>query len=130
MKSDLIFFENPRTSAKGTLRGAVAVAVILAANYIIWSTYTKVIDFSIIWIPIICILIASAISVQRPDSIASAAVYGALVGLTIYGVLALFLLMVKGADWNIADAFITVSIGITSSALAAVLLQAVPFLRY
>jgi uncharacterized membrane protein len=90
MKTQLIFFDNIEESKKGTLRGLVAITVLIILD-LIWF---KVMDYS----PIITkkfnyfsaiftyILLCSAIGVQQPNSVEEAIVYGALLGFVIYGV--------------------------------------------
>ena len=90
MKTQLIFFDNIEESKKGTLRGLVAIAVLIILD-LIWF---QVMDYS----PIITkkfnyfsaiftyILLCSAIGVQQPNSVEEAMVYGALLGFVIYGV--------------------------------------------
>ena len=90
MKTKLIFFDNIEESKKGTLRGLVAITVLIILD-LIWF---KIMDYS----PIITkkfnyisaiftyILLCSAIGVQQPNSIEEAVVYGALIGFVIYGV--------------------------------------------
>ena len=90
MRTQLIFFDNVDESKKGTLRGLVAISVLIILD-LMWF---KIMDYS----PIISkpfnyfsaafayLLLCSAIGVQLPRSIQEAIVYGALVGLAIYGV--------------------------------------------
>ena len=90
MKTQLIFFDNIEESRKGTLRGLVAITVLIILD-MLWF---KIMDYS----PIVTkkfnyisaiftyLLLCSAIGVQQPNSLNEAMVYGALVGFVIYGV--------------------------------------------
>ena len=90
MKTKLIFFDNIEESKKGTLRGLVAIAVLIILD-LIWfriMDYSPIITKKFNYISAIFtyILLCSAISVQQPNSIEEAIVYGALIGFVIYGV--------------------------------------------
>tara|TARA_Y100001980_G_C14552022_1_gene335878 strand:- start:1995 stop:2402 length:408 start_codon:yes stop_codon:yes gene_type:complete len=90
MQTKLIFFDKIEESRKGTLRGLVAITVLIVLD-MLWF---KIMDYS----PIVSkkfnyfsaiftyILLCSAIGVQLPNSVQEAMVYGALVGFVIYGV--------------------------------------------
>lgn len=90
MKTKLIFFDNIEESKKGTLRGLVAIAVLIILD-LIWfriMDYSPIItkNFNYISAIFTYILLCSAIGVQQPNSIKEAVVYGALIGFVIYGV--------------------------------------------
>lgn len=90
MKTQLIFFDNIEESKKGTLRGLVAITVLISLD-LLWfqiMDYSPIITkkFNFISAFITYLLLCSAIGVQLPNSIEEAIVYGALSGLVIYGV--------------------------------------------
>ena len=90
MKTKLIFFDNLEETKKATLRGLVAISVLIILD-LIWfqiMDYSPIVTkkFNYISAIITYILLCSAISVQQPNSVEEAAVYGALCGLVIYGV--------------------------------------------
>ena len=90
MKTKLIFFDNLEETKKATLRGLVAISVLIILD-LIWfpiMDYSPIVTkkFNYISAIITYILLCSAISVQQPNSLEEAAVYGALCGLVIYGV--------------------------------------------
>ena len=91
MKTQLIFFNNINESKKGTLRGLVAISTLIILD-LIWfqfMDYSPIVTrkkFNYISAFITYILLSCAISVQQPNSIEEAIVYGAFCGLIIYGV--------------------------------------------
>lgn len=90
MRTQLIFFDNIDESKKGTLRGLVAISVLIILD-LIWfqiMDYSPIISkpFNYFSAAFAYLLLCSAIGVQLPRSIQEAIVYGALVGLAIYGV--------------------------------------------
>ena len=90
MKTQLIFFDSIEESRKGTLRGLVAIAVLIILD-LLWfqiMDYSPIITkkFNFISAFITYVLLCSAIGVQQPNSVEEAIVYGALVGFVIYGV--------------------------------------------
>lgn len=90
MKTKLTFFDNSEEIKQGTLRGLVSISVLIILD-LIWfqiMDYSPIVTkkFNYISAIITYILLCSAISVQQPNSIEEAIVYGALCGLVIYGV--------------------------------------------
>ncbi len=91
MKTKLIFFDNIEESRKGTLRGLVAIAVLIILD-LLWfqvMDYSPIVTrkkFNYISALFTYILLCSAVGVQQPNSIEEAIVYGLLIGFVIYGV--------------------------------------------
>lgn len=85
MKTQLIFFEDSETSRTGTLRGTVAFVAFTALFFII-SKQIQRYDHGILAILMSALLISSAIGVQNSASLSESIVYGALVGLVVFGV--------------------------------------------
>lgn len=90
MKTQLIFFDNIEESRKGTLRGLVAITVLIILD-MLWfqiMDYSPIITKKVNYISAIFtyILLCSAIGVQQPNSVEESIVYGALIGFVIYGV--------------------------------------------
>ena len=90
MKTQLIFFDSIEESRKGTLRGLVAIVVLIILD-LIWfqfMDYSPIITkkFNYLSAFITYGIMCSAIAVQLPNSVEEAMVYGALLGFVIYGV--------------------------------------------
>ena len=92
MKTTLIYFDSWEESKKGTLRGLVAIISLILCD-LVWfqildykkeGGVTK--NFNYLSAFLSWLLICSAIGVQLPQKYKEALVYGALVGLVVYGV--------------------------------------------
>ena len=91
MKTELIFFDNWSNSMKGTNRGLIAFITLIIFD-IIYLNFTK--DYyyiskdpiNIYSAILTWLVICSAISVQIPKSVQESALYGALVGFSLYSV--------------------------------------------
>lgn len=83
MRTELVFFDTSHQGRLGTLRGAVALAVMLLWVPIHLQLYPE--TSSALRMLIALFLIISAIGVQLPQNGEQAAVYGALVGLVVFG---------------------------------------------
>jgi uncharacterized membrane protein len=93
------FFNNRHASNLGTLRGLVAYPIVLTLGFIWYFSLLPKIDNttkmqisykSVISMLISALILVSAIGVQLPKETNTAVVYGALVGLCIFGIRNLF----------------------------------------
>ena len=131
MKTELIFFENNNQSLFGIARGSIAFILLIFFN-IIWLLLTKKLHkrqinskagntiFKIVYSLIIYLLLCSAIAVQIPSSAKVAFIYGALIGLVVYGIFN-FTNAYIFSHWNIGIAIIDIIWGIILCALVAIL---------
>ena len=134
MQTTLVFFSSQDDSYKGILRGAVAFISLILCD-LIWFSLTK----KSLYTPTIqnvtqrtdnpfriggglfaWLLLASAIAVQMPKTIEEAAVYGALVGLVIYGVFNMTNYAIF-KDWSLTVSAVDTMWGICNCCSAAVI---------
>jgi uncharacterized membrane protein len=95
MHTHLVFFDTTDESIKGTIRGLVAFLIILFLDYIwyellmksFYDSYTSQSNLSAktIGIFVSSLLLCSSLTVQLASSPKEAIIYGALVGLVVYG---------------------------------------------
>ena len=95
MKTELIFFDNYENSMQGTYRGLIAFISLIVLDFIYFN-FTKDLyylgnnisktDVNIYSALLSWLLLASAISVQLPKNFNESILYGALVGLVVYGI--------------------------------------------
>ena len=129
MRTELVFFDDTHESANGTLRGFIAACVIVPITALWYGLIRQKIwkpseDYKptakiIISTALVYLLLVSAIGVQVPNTVSNAAVYGALVGLVVFGCMSLVSVMViKGYDWwkVLADT----AVGVVSCSLASI----------
>lgn len=91
MKTELIFFDNWSNSMKGTNRGLIAFITLIIFDTIYLSLtkdyyYISKDPINIYSAILTWLVICSAISVQIPKSVQESALYGALVGFSLYSV--------------------------------------------
>ena len=93
MLTTLVFLDSKEQSKEGTLRGLFALAIVITVSFIwygligrIFHKYLQMSNY-ISWIALLifAVLLSSALVVAQPGSGGTAAVYGALVGLVIFG---------------------------------------------
>ncbi len=84
MKSSITFFDSLENSKRGTLRGISIFPIFIAINYLFY-TYVLKIKYNYYTQFLFGLLIVSAIGIHTPSSANKAIVYGALLGLVIYG---------------------------------------------
>ena len=130
MKTQLFYFDGTKRSKKGTLRGLVVTIILLVVNSIMYKIYKKHFNFNIIYVLIMTILIASAISVQNPYNLNEALVYGGLVGGVVFGSINSVLLMTKHIQWSKKNAILSILVGISSTVLSSYVLYSVPQLNF
>jgi uncharacterized membrane protein len=131
MKSNIVFFDTLENSKKGTLRGLVIFPIFIILT-LLWflltkkSLYDKHIDKvpnSRLWISmgISALLIVSALGIHNPNTLRKAVVFGALVGLVVYGI-ANAVLLSASKKWDYTISFIDTLWGILSTAFLAYIL--------
>lgn len=133
MKSNIVFFDSMENSKRGTLRGIILFPIFIIMS-LIWFFITKnwfgkYFDKTntgkiVISLIVSGILIVSAITVHNPNSVSEVIVYGALVGLVVYGVANSTLLSVHN-KWEYIPAIIDTTWGVASTALMAYILYMV-----
>jgi hypothetical protein len=129
MHTELVFFDNIHESAMGTLRGFIAACIIVPITALwygwlrqkIWknkenyrASTTVVISTILVYL-----LVVSAIGVQIPNSFGNAAVYGALVGLVVFGCMSLISVMVID-NYNWWKVLGDTAVGVISCSLASI----------
>ena len=131
MKIELVIFDTPENSKKGTLKGLTAMAILICLDLIWFRIVKKIHDKTfngiktpkIRWIGAFFawLLIASALSVLNPKNIEESIAYGALIGLVIYGTY-------NGTNyatinnWNIPMALSDTIWGITNCIITSIIL--------
>ena len=134
MKSTLVFLDNKENSKKGLFRGLVIfpIYILLTLGWFLLtknSLYSKHIDKVsldriIIAIFITGVLIVSAIGVHTPNTLCKSIMYGALVGLVIYGV-SNTVLLATSKKWGYTISIIDILWGVISTALLGYILYLV-----
>lgn len=85
MKTTLIFFDSLEESKYGTIRGTYSFFMLLFLNFFYFGlSATECLKNRWYIFVIYSLIVASALSVQLPENLSEAAMYGALVGLVIY----------------------------------------------
>jgi uncharacterized membrane protein len=132
MNTKLVFFGTTLDSKNGTIRGTLGIIIIIVLN-VIWFKLTKELynsyidnDVSIfnkfLGMSLISLLLTSAVSVQQnPSSVKESAVYGALIGLVVYGVCN-GIYLVRNSRYNLAIALIDTLWGVFSMSIVAIIL--------
>lgn len=125
MKTELVFFDTTEQSIEGTKRGLVAFVSLILLD-LIWFNLTKKIikypndkSINIYTLGISYVLLCSAISVQKPNSIQESIVYAALVGLVVYGIYNFTNYSIL-SKWTLKIAFIDTLWGIINCTLTAI----------
>ena len=131
MKSTLVFTDNIENSKRGLFRGLVIfpIYIILTLGWFLLtqkSLYDKHIDKVslskiIVALTVTSILIVSAIGVHTPNTARKAIVYGALVGLVVYGV-SNSVLLATSKKWGYVISLIDIIWGVISTALLGYIL--------
>lgn len=136
MRTKLVYFSSTEDSKNGTIRGGVAMLLLLVISAI-WYSLTSIIKkekqvdkvpliSKIISIFLVLLLLGSAIAVQLPSSGKEAAFYGALVGLVTYGVYWSIRMMVS-TDFKPITALIDTSFGVVSTGFVSWILYLIFF---
>lgn len=126
MKTELIFFDSFENSMKGTERGLIAFISLILFD-MIWLKITKNSNFStkvpynIYSALLVWLLLASALAVQRPKSYFEALVYGALVGLVVYGIFNLTNFTIL-KEWSLSNVITNTIWGILNCSIASSLI--------
>lgn len=138
MRSEIVFFDTAYQSKKGFFRGVAALGALLSLSYLWYGVvasdvYSPHIDGGIpknrplISTIVLSLLISSAIAVQLPKYAATAILYGALMGLVIYGCMNAGILMVH-AKWSPGIALLDTMWGVCSSSAVAFLVYKIFFI--
>lgn len=91
MRTTLIFFDEVSESKKGFLRGLVSIIILILMD-LCWfqiMDYDSIISrkkINLLAAFVAYLLMCSGLSVQLPNSLKEAAVYGMMFGLVVYGV--------------------------------------------
>ena len=104
MKADLVFWDSKTQSKNGTIRGLLAIVILVPIMFIwygyIFTGYSKYINVvnktrSFIALFLFVVLLASAIAVVQPKVGLASIFYGILVGLVIFGCINLVYLAIQ-----------------------------------
>ena len=131
MRTELIFFDSPKESMKGTTRGLIAFISLIIFDFIWFSLSSKTIYKTVTKKPniyvviLVYLVLCSAIAVQLPKSYPEALVYGLLVGLVVYSVFNLTSFSIF--NWPLSTAIIDTIIGTINCGIAASLIYLIIF---
>jgi hypothetical protein len=129
MRTELVYFDSEYQSRKGFLRGLAALCFLIIFSFLWYEMIQKPIPSGKkAWVAmtIIFVLIASAIGVQLPKDVKTAMVYGALLGLVVYGVSNGMLLLTQcsqSVPWAMAE----IGRGVVSTTLTSFLVYKIFF---
>ena len=125
MYTVLIMSDTVQNSLKGfsrALTASIFLTGVLGLFFLFWKTIPRPkLSIKNIFILILAIgLISSALAVQLPDNSREASLYGFLVGISIFGVLGLFLISIN--FWSLFETTVVTIFGSMSTCLASLLL--------
>jgi len=131
MKSTLVFVDTKENGKRGTLRGLVILPIyiiltllwfLLTMKFVYSGSINKTNKFRVLLSLFISgVLIVSAIAVHTPNTMEKAIVYGALVGVVVYGV-SNSVLLATSNKWGYTISLIDITWGIISTSFISYIL--------